>query len=87
MTVIRPGVLLFAAAMAAPALWRAFVTGELDVTSALTRFLLAVPAAVLMLAALRFVTAGYGRAKASTATPARRRTDHPPADAVPDPPA
>jgi hypothetical protein len=80
MALIRPATLLLAAAMAGPALWRAFVTEDLDIDSALTRFLIAVPAAMVMLAALRFVTAGYGAEK-----PARRHTDPPP-DGAPEPP-
>jgi len=83
MALIRPAALLLAAGMAGPALWRAFVTEELDLTSALSRFLLAVPAAALMLAALRFVTAGYGRPEPA---PARRRVDRSEAEGTPDPP-
>ena len=83
MGLIRPAVVLLATVMAGPALWHAFVTEELDVTSALSRFLLAVAAAALMLAALRFVTAGYGSAEPA---PVRRRTDRPDGDALPNPP-
>jgi hypothetical protein len=57
---IRPSVLLFAFLMSAPALYR-YVLNELDVTDVLIRFIIAVPIAALLLAALRFVTAGYGR--------------------------
>jgi hypothetical protein len=55
-------------------LWHGFVTGQLDVTSALLRFVVAVLVASVMLAGLRFVTAGYGRAEP---LPARRSTDKP----------
>jgi len=57
---IRPSVLLFALLMSAPALYR-FVLDEIDITEALLRFLIAVPIAAILLAALRFVTAGYGK--------------------------
>jgi hypothetical protein len=65
---IRPSVLWFALAMSAPALYR-YVLDEVDVTAVLTRFLIAVPIAALLLAGLRFLTAGYGR-KEEPATPA-----------------
>jgi hypothetical protein len=58
--VIRPSVLLFALLMSAPALYR-YVTDEIDISQVLVRFLIAVPIAAVLLAALRFVTAGYGR--------------------------
>ena len=57
---IRWSVLLFALLMSAPALYR-YVLDEIDLTEALVRFLIAVPIAALLLAGLRFVTAGYGR--------------------------
>jgi hypothetical protein len=58
--VIRPSVLLFALLMSAPALYR-YVLDQVDITQVLIRFLIAVPIAALLLAAMRFVTAGYGR--------------------------
>jgi hypothetical protein len=58
--VIRPSVLLFAFVISAPALYR-FVLDQLDLTDVLIRFIIAVPIAAVLLAALRFVTAGYGR--------------------------
>jgi len=58
--VIRPSVLLFALLMSAPALYR-YVTDEVDLSQVLIRFLIAVPIAAVLLAALRFVTAGYGK--------------------------
>jgi hypothetical protein len=64
---IRPSVLLFALLMSAPALYR-FVLDEIDITEALLRFLIAVPIAAILLAVLRFVTAGYGK-RAEPATP------------------
>ncbi|GIE97873.1 hypothetical protein [Paractinoplanes rishiriensis] len=57
---IRPSVLLFAFVISAPALYR-YVLDQLDLTDVLIRFIIAVPIAALLLAALRFVTAGYGR--------------------------
>jgi hypothetical protein len=56
---IRPSVLLFALLMSAPALYR-YVLDEVDITVVLTRFLIAVPIAAVLLAGLRFVTAGFG---------------------------
>ncbi|SDY81758.1 hypothetical protein SAMN05444365_103578 [Micromonospora pattaloongensis] len=61
MSLIRPAALGLATLMAGPALWRAFVTQTLDVQSALTRFLIAVPIAAIMLAALRIITESYRR--------------------------
>jgi hypothetical protein len=57
---IRPSVLWFALLISAPAMYR-FVLDEVDIVAVLVRFLIAVPIAALLLAALRFVTAGYGR--------------------------
>ncbi|WP_305784872.1 hypothetical protein [Symbioplanes lichenis] len=57
---IRPSVLLFALLITAPALYR-YVLDEIDITQVLIRFLIAVPVAAILLAGLRFVTAGYGK--------------------------
>jgi hypothetical protein len=57
---IRPSVLLFALLISAPALYR-YVIDQLDITAVLIRFLIAVPVAAILMAALRFVTAGYGK--------------------------
>jgi hypothetical protein len=57
---IRWSVLLFALLISAPALYR-YVLDEIDLTEALVRFLIAVPIAAVLMAGLRFVTAGYGR--------------------------
>jgi hypothetical protein len=57
---IRWSVLLFALLMSAPALYR-YVLDEIDLTEALVRFLIAVPIAAVLMAGLRFLTAGYGR--------------------------
>ena len=69
---IRWSVLLLALLMSAPALYR-YVLDEIDLTEVLLRFLIAVPVAAILLAGLRFATAGYGRpdepATAVTPTP------------------
>ncbi|SNY05115.1 hypothetical protein [Paractinoplanes atraurantiacus] len=65
---IRPSVLLFALLMSAPALYR-YVLDEVDITQVLIRFIIAVPIAALLLAGLRFVTAGYGRKDEEQGTP------------------
>jgi hypothetical protein len=75
---IRPSVLWFALAMSAPALYR-YVLDEVDITAVLVRFLIAVPIAALLLAGLRFVTAGYGR-KDEPASPVTPKP-HDPKDA------
>lgn len=58
---LRPSVLGLAIVLSTPALWSAFVAGSMGITSALIRFLIAVPVAALMLTLLRTVTAGYSR--------------------------
>jgi hypothetical protein len=63
MGLIRPSVLLLALVMSAPAIYL-YVFGDIDETELLVRYLIAVPVAAIMLAALRMVTAGYGRDKA-----------------------
>jgi hypothetical protein len=67
--VIRPSVLLFALVMSAPALYR-YVLDQLDIGAVLIRFLIAVPVAALLLAGLRFVTAGYGKTEEEPAATA-----------------
>jgi hypothetical protein len=57
---IRPSVLWFALLISAPAVYR-YVIDEVDITVVLLRFLIAVPIAAVLLAAFRFITAGYGR--------------------------
>ena len=74
MGLIRPSVLLFAVVMTAPALYR-YMTGELDITSVLMRYLIAVPIAAILLAGLRFVTAGYGEPD-EPAVPVTPKPDH-----------
>ncbi|WP_127783039.1 hypothetical protein [Rhodococcus sp. X156] len=53
----RWSVLLLALVMSVPALWSAFVVESMSPTTAGVRFLVAVPVAALMVAALRAVTA------------------------------
>jgi len=66
--VIRPSVLLFALLISAPALYR-YVLDQVDVAGVLIRFIIAVPVAALLLAGLRFVTAGYGCTQVEAGTP------------------
>lgn len=73
---IRPSVLWFALLISAPALYR-YVLDEIDITEVLVRFLIAVPIAAILLAGLRFITAGYGR-KEEPATPVTPTPDPPP---------
>jgi hypothetical protein len=75
--VIRPSVLLFALLISAPALYR-YAVDQLDITAVLIRFLIAVPVAAILLAALRFVTAGYGK---TTEEPAATMVTPSPLDA------
>jgi hypothetical protein len=76
--VIRPSVLLFALLMSAPAVYR-YVTDEVDISQLLVRFLIAVPVAAVLLAGLRFITAGYGRTAepGTTVIPARINQEPP----------
>jgi hypothetical protein len=76
--VIRPSVLLFALVISAPALYR-YVFDQIDITDVLIRFLIAVPIAAILVAGLRFVTAGYGRTEepATAVTPAPLEVEKP----------
>ena len=67
MPLIRPGALLLATAISGPAIYHAVVVGDLDGSTAMIRFLIAVPVAMLMLAGLRSVTASYRRHVIETA--------------------
>ncbi|GAA2516017.1 hypothetical protein [Pilimelia columellifera] len=72
---IRPAALWLALALASPAFFMV-ATGQQEVDTALITFLIAVPVSMIMLTALRFVTAGYGhRPEADRAVPGRRATD------------
>jgi hypothetical protein len=57
----RFSTLALAAAMSGPALWQAFVSGSLDPTTALIRFLIAIPVAAILLALPRTVVRYYRR--------------------------
>lgn len=65
MQLARFPTLLLATLMASPALYHAFVAHDLDPTTALIRFLIAVPVAAIMLAVVRALTSGYKRTKRS----------------------
>lgn len=80
MALIRPGTLLLATAISGPALWDAFVAHNLDPTSAMERFLVAVPVSALMLYGLRSVTAAYARQRIADA-PVRKEDK----EVAPDP--
>jgi hypothetical protein len=64
---IRPSALLLAVVISAPLLWHATVTGDLDVTVAMERFLLAFAVSTGLLAGLRLLTSSYARNRISTA--------------------
>lgn len=76
----KPSVLLLALTLTSPALWSALVTGSMSVTTALLRFLIAVPVAAGMLVLLRMVTASYhrsaGRSHPQTGSAQREATTH-----------
>jgi len=75
----RWSTLLLAGLLAGPALWHAFVQGDLDYGTAMTRFLVAVVVSGLMLAVLRSMAAGYRRARSAEPPPPEpvRRHDDP----------
>lgn len=53
----RPSVLVLALLLSASTLWSAFADGSIDITSALIRFLIAMPVAWAMLQVLALATA------------------------------
>ena len=59
----RFSTLLLAAVLAGPALWQAFVLGDLDVSTALLRYLIAVLVAAVMLALFRMLVRVYHEAQ------------------------
>lgn len=73
MSFARWPTLLLAAAMDSPALWQAFVTHEMAPMTALTRYLIALVVAAVMLAMLKSLAAGY--LKSPKPQPERRATD------------
>ena len=56
----KPSVLVLAVLLSSTALWSAFVDGSLDVTTALIRFLIAVPVAAVMVYAFNLVLRSNG---------------------------
>lgn len=57
----KPSVLLVALLLSSTALWSGFVTGSMSVTTALIRFLIAVPVAALMVYAFNSIVRQYER--------------------------
>jgi ABC-type Na+ efflux pump permease subunit len=80
---IRPSVLLFALLMSAPA-WYRLLLDEVDIIQVLTRFLIAVPIAAVLLAGLRFILAGY---RTTEETPGRPVSPDPIDPSAPERPA
>lgn len=70
--ITRPVTLLVAALLSAPALWQAFVTREMEVPTALLRFLIAVAVSAFMLGLLDNLAAGYRRQSVARSTAAKR---------------
>ncbi|GAA1800927.1 hypothetical protein GCM10009682_23220 [Luedemannella flava] len=62
---IRPATLVIALVLAAPALWQAFFAEDFDINRVLTRYLIAVPVAALMIFCLSVLTDAYRRAVAA----------------------
>lgn len=83
MRVARPGALLLAAVIAAPALWQGFVAHGTDEGTALVRYLIAVPVAAIMLAVFDWLAAAYRPIEDETEPPTmtvsaeRRRAEEP----------
>ncbi|GAA1794857.1 hypothetical protein HC028_17995 [Planosporangium flavigriseum] len=67
--------LLLAALLDSPALYHAFVVGDMDHTTALVRYLIAVVVAAIMLALLRGLMNGYRRANEAEAREAAREAE------------
>jgi hypothetical protein len=62
----RGSVLLLALVLAGPTLWSAFVNHQISTNTALIRFLIAVPAAAILLGAMRFVMTTYNKREKDT---------------------
>jgi hypothetical protein len=77
MSLTSPSTLLLATAISGPALWQTFMTQQLDLTTGLTRFLIAVPVSAVMLALLDGLTSRYRSTEppAPETTPQRRAGD------------
>lgn len=75
-----------ALAMSSPALWQAFVAESLDPTTAMIRFLIAIPVAAVLLAIPRAVVAQYRRKHPARPVQAdASRTDRSDTLELPDP--
>ena len=70
--ITRPVTLLVAALLSAPALWQAFVTGEMEVSTALLRFLIAVAVSAFMLGFLDNLATRYRSQSAAQSAAAKR---------------
>lgn len=70
---LRPSVLVLALILSASTLWSAFADGSIDITSALVRFLIAVPVAWAMLQLLAMATADRSD-RSESARPVAERT-------------
>jgi hypothetical protein len=82
MSLSRPSTLALAAAIDAPALWHAFALHDLPESTALLRYLIAVPVSAVMLAVLRALTTPYRKpAEAPAIRAVAERLDD-----TPDPP-
>ncbi len=64
----KPSVLVLAVLLSSTALWSAFVDGSLSVTTALIRFLIAVPVAAAMVYAFNLIV-GNNAARAAAPPP------------------
>lgn len=64
----RYSTLVLAILISAPALWQGFVTGEVSTTTALVRFLIAVPVSAVLLGVLRTLVDHYRRQRAPRPT-------------------
>ncbi|PZS25867.1 MAG: hypothetical protein DLM59_19590 [Pseudonocardiales bacterium] len=81
MTILTPSAILLAGAASAPSLWSALVTHSLPLDTALTRFVILVPATGALLAGFRAVVGPYVRSQARSRM--RRAND---VLAAPEPP-
>jgi hypothetical protein len=74
--VFKPSVLVLAVLLSSTALWSAFVDGSLSVTTALIRFLIAVPVAAAMVYAFNLVVRNNShRASVPPSQPAAEAPD------------
>ncbi|UQX87979.1 hypothetical protein M6D93_16990 [Jatrophihabitans telluris] len=55
----RPSVLVLAALLTSPAIYSAFVTGSMSVSTALVRFLIALPVSAIMVVGFNGMTSAY----------------------------